>query len=105
MIKCFSIRLKSLVSTSNKCYKVCDFQGNEDFIPKSQFYGKDYDVTKSDAYWISAWILEKKNIEYSTKKWTMFSEKGKNIGRVEFKHHIPKKITINKIQHDKSLER
>lgn len=37
-------------------------------IPKSQFFGQDYAVQKSDAYWISEWILEQKNITYSNKK-------------------------------------
>lgn len=63
-----SVRLKSLVSISDKALKIEDFNGNIDIIPKSQFFGQDYEVLKSNAYWISEWILEQKKITYSNKK-------------------------------------
>lgn len=66
--KVYSVRLQSLTSISEKCYKAKAFDGSECLIPKSQVFGNDYDVQKSDAYWISAWILEQKDIQYSTKK-------------------------------------
>lgn len=66
--KCYSVRLQSLVSISDKAFKAVGFDGSEDILPKSQVFGQDFDVTKSEAYWISAWILEKKNIQYSSKK-------------------------------------
>jgi hypothetical protein len=68
MKKCYSVRLKELISISDKCYKAISFDGRESLIPKSQVFGHDYDVQKSDAYWISAWFLGKINIQYSTKK-------------------------------------
>ena len=104
MTKCYSVRLESLVSISDKCYLATAFDGSEDLIPKSQVFGTDYGVSKSGAYWISAWILGKKNIQYSMKKWTNFSKAGKDIGQVEFKHHVPKKIT-KEVKHDDSLTR
>lgn len=68
-IKCYSVRLMSLIPTSSgKAYKATAFDGSFDFIPASLFFGQDYDVSKSYAYWISAWILEQKSIQYSTKK-------------------------------------
>lgn len=104
MPKCISVRLASFSSISSKCYKAVAFDGSEALIPASQYYGPDLDVTKSDAYWITEWILEKKDLQYSPKKWTIFSNDGRNIGRIEFKHHIPKKITKD-VQHDASLIR
>lgn len=95
MIKCYSVRLASLVSISPLCYKATAFDGSEALIPKSQFFGQDYDVQKSDAYWISSWILEQKDLQYSCKKWTMFNKDGKNIGAIEFQHHKPKKINFD----------
>lgn len=105
MTRCYSVRLKSLRSISAKAYLAEDFSGNTDVIPKSQVFGFDFSVEKSDAYWISAWILEKKSITYSRKKWTNFSKSGKNIGQVEFTHHVPKKLDKENINHDETLKR
>jgi len=79
------------------------FDGSEALIPASQYYGQDYDVQKSEAHWISAWILEKKELQYSSKKWTNFSKDGRNIGQIEFTHHTPEKLDSSKIIHDDSL--
>ena len=103
MIKCYSVRLSSFERISNKCFKAIDFNGNESLIPSSQFLGIDEDVKKSEAYWISSWILTKKNIVYSNKKWVYFSKEGKNLGRIEFKHHKPKKLNVSDITYDKTL--
>lgn len=94
MPKCYSVKLKSLVSISDKCYLATDFNGNEDLIPKSQFFGNDHESIKSDAYWISEWILSKKKITYGN-KWTLFTKQGKNVGRVTIKKHVPEKLNIN----------
>lgn len=104
MPKCYSIRLDSLVSISDKCYLATAFDGSEALIPKSQVYGQDYDVSKSEAYWVSEWILDKISIQHSRKKWTIFSKDGKNIGQIDFKHHTPQKIE-KEVKHDDSLIR
>ena len=104
MTKCYSVRLESLVSISDKCYLATAFDGSEALIPKSQCYGQDYDVFKSEAYWITEWILSKKEIQYSNKKWTNFSKTGKNIGQVEFTHHTPEKIN-KEVKRDETLIR
>lgn len=57
-VKCYSVRLQSLVSISEKAYKAVAFDGSEAIIPKSQVYGFDNEVEKSTAVWISAWILQ-----------------------------------------------
>jgi hypothetical protein len=70
--KYYSVRLQNLASISDKAYIATAFDGSEAIIPKSQVIGPDCDVEKSDAWWISAWILEKKNLQYSGKKSAWF---------------------------------
>lgn len=105
MTKCYSVRLSLFRSISSKCYLAVAFDGSEALIPASQYYGQDYSVQKSEAYWISEWILEKKELQYSTKKWTNFSKDGRNIGQIEFVHHIPVKLDATTISHNPDLER
>lgn len=70
--KYYSVRLQSLVSISDKAYIATAFDGSEAVIPKSQVLGPDFEVSKSEAWWISAWIMEKKNLQYSGKKAAWF---------------------------------
>lgn len=65
----------SLEPISPLAYKAVAFDGSSDIIPASQVFGMDYEVSKSDAWWISAWILEKKSLQYSHKKSAMFDSK------------------------------
>lgn len=93
--KCLSVRLESLVEISDKAFKALSFDGREDIIPKSQVFGPDYEVQKSNAYWISEWILEKKNLQFSNKKVAWFNH---DTGRIEphittiVEKHVPDKI-------------
>lgn len=89
--KCYSVRLKSLISISDKAYKATAFDGSTDIIPKSQVYGVDYDVKKSDAYWIAAWILEKKSIQYSPSKEAWFDDNGRMLPTYHVEKHKPEK--------------
>lgn len=106
--KVISVRLQSLVSISDKACKATAFDGSSDIIPKSQVFGEDYDVEKSEAYWISEWILDKKNIQYSTKKIGWYNSETEKIQipiKIIVEHHIPIKINpINK-EPDASLTR
>lgn len=102
---CYSVRLQSLIRISDKAYKATSFDGSEDIIPASQVFGKDYDVQKSDAYWISAWILEKKNIQYSEKKQAWFDEHGKMLPTYHVEHHNPKRVEPKNIEPDATLTR
>lgn len=91
MIKCYSVRVKSIEEISPKAVKVECFDGSSDILPKSQIFGFDEDVSKSDAIWVSAWILEKKNIQYSKKKEAHFNEKtGKMMPT--YTVHTPDKV-------------
>lgn len=88
--KCYSVRLESLVSITDRAYKAMAFDGSEAILPKSQVFGHDYDVQKSDAYWIAAWILEKKDLQYSEKKEAWFdSETGEMLPSYSVEHHKP----------------
>ena len=62
-VLCCSVRLQTLVRISDKCFRATSFDGRQDLIPASQIFGQDYDVSKSDAYWISEWILEKNKLK------------------------------------------
>jgi hypothetical protein len=94
-VRCYSVRLKSLTDISLKCLKGEDWQGNTALIPKSQFYGQDYNVIKSDAYWVSAWLVEKEDfgLMVSMKKQATFdSVTGKEVPTWTIEKHEPIKI-------------
>lgn len=85
-----SVRLESLVSISDKAYKATAFDGSTAIIPKSQVFGMDYEVQKSNAYWISEWVLRQKEIQYSTKKTAWFDkETGNKLPTYKVEKHIP----------------
>lgn len=107
-IKCYSVRLKSLTEISDKAYRAESWDGSEDILPKSQVFGCDYDVSKSQAYWIAAWILDKKNIQFSYHKKGWYNP---NTAKVEphydivIENHIPERIEPTKKNPDESLIR
>lgn len=86
---CYSVRLESLTVISDKCYKATAFDGSEALIPKSQVFGQDYSVQKSEAYWISEWILKQKSLQYSCKKQAFFD----TVTRKEVPHYVVTKHT------------
>lgn len=93
--KCYSVRLQSLVSISDKAYKATSFDGSSDILPKSCVFGHDYEVQKSNAYWIAAWILEKKELQFSTKKEAWFDENGRMLPTfIITKHKAEKKEKV-----------
>lgn len=94
-VKCYSVRLKSLIDYSEKAYKAEAFDGTKAFIPKSQVLANDNEVSKSDAYWISAWFLEKEDVHltYSTKKEAWFdSDTARRLPTFTIEKHVPAKI-------------
>jgi hypothetical protein len=94
-VLCYSVRLESLTDISEKCLKAVAFDGSEALIPSSQYYGQDYNVTKSEAHWISAWILEKKSLQYSTKKEAWFnSESRKMVPHFVITKKTPEKVNF-----------
>lgn len=92
--KCYSVRLASLVPISDKAYRATSYDGSEDIIPKSQVVGFDYEVEKSDAYWITEWILEKKSLQFSRKKAAWFDDHGNRVPQTEVSHHCPERKNL-----------
>lgn len=90
--KCYSVRLQSLTQISEKCYKATAYDGSSDLIPASQVFGRDYEVEKSQAWWISSWILSKKNLQYSNKKEAWFGEDGCKLPTCTVTKHAPEKV-------------
>ena len=91
-ILCASVRLDLMFKISDKAYKACDFNGNEDIIPASMVFGHDYEVQKCEAWWIAVWILEKKHITWSAKKTAWFNkETGKKVPEILIEKHVPEK--------------
>lgn len=79
--------------------KAVAFDGSEALIPKSQVFSQDYDVSKSEAYWISSWILKQKSLQYSTKKEAWFdSETGKMTPHFIITKKTPAKIEVTEIK-------
>lgn len=90
--KTFSVKLESLISISPKAYKAVSFDGGESVIPKSQVFGQDNTVGKSEAYWISEWILERKDLQFSRRKEAWFdSTTGKMLPSYTVVEHKPEK--------------
>lgn len=89
MTLCYSVRVESLVSISRKAFIATGFDGSSDIIPKSQVFGQDLDVEKCEAYWISAWILSKKKLQYSSKKQGFFDNRNGKIVREDIVRHYP----------------
>lgn len=90
---CYSVRVDSVSSVSEKAVLITCFDGSKDIFPKSAIFGPDYEVQKSQAYWIAAWILPKKNIQYSCKKSAWFDENGKMLPAVTVSKHKPDKVS------------
>lgn len=89
---CYSVRLSSLTDISEKAMKATGFDGSEAILPKSQVFGQDYDVSKSEAYWISEWILKQKSLQYSAKKEAWFdSVTRKMLPTFKIEKHEPEK--------------
>lgn len=104
-ILCYSVRLESLVKISEKAFKATAFDGSSDIIPASQVFGLDYGVMKSDAYWISKWILEKKSIQYSTKKQAWFDENGHQLPTYTIERHAPERVEAKESNEINELKR
>lgn len=102
---CYSVRLESLRRISDKAYKATAFDGSSDIIPASTVFGQDYEVAKSDAYWIAAWILAKKDIQYSSKKQAWFDENGHRLPTYTVEKHSPEHIQQKESNEIEELKR
>ena len=103
---CYSVRLAEMRQISEKCFAARSFDGREALIPASQVYGPDYEVSKSEAWWITAWILEKKDLQYSKKKTAWFhTGTGIRVPEVEIVRHVPTPVAPAYIEPNNTLTR
>lgn len=108
--KCYSVRLQSLTQISSKCLKAKAFNGSEALIPISQYFGEDYSVQKSNAYWIAAWLLEKDDVhlQCSFKKEGWYNPRTGNVEppiQITIEKHTPTKVEITQTTPHDSLTR
>jgi hypothetical protein len=69
------------------------FNGSEALIPTSQIFGQDYSVSKSEAYWISEWILQQKSLQYSGKKEAWFDNVTRKMQPTyKIEKHTPERV-------------
>lgn len=78
-VRCYSVRVKEVRSISDLACVITTHDGSSDIFPKSQIFGEDYEVVKCDAIWVSAWILDKKKLTYSSKKECWMDENGRKL--------------------------
>lgn len=103
-VRCLSVRLNSFTKVSDKAYKAKAFDGSSAIIPASQVFGQDYEVSKSNAYWIAEWVLKDKQIQYSNKKTAWFdSETRKRVPDIIIINHVPLEIKQKEVQPNKDL--
>jgi hypothetical protein len=108
---CYSVKLQSMFSISEKCYKAVAFDGSEALIPKSQVYGKDANNSRDDVevWWITKWILEQKSLQHSIKKHAFFdSITRKRLADgplTTYQVHVPLPIESINPKADESLTR
>lgn len=95
--KCYSVRVAKLIEVSPKAVKIVSYNGDEDIIPKALFFGEDWEVKKSSAYWIASWICEKKNIQFSRNKIAWFDENRIKLPQISIEKHIPAKKEIKEV--------
>ena len=92
-VLCYSVRLSSLTRISDKCMCATAFNGSEALIPTSQIFGQDYSVSKSEAYWISEWILQQKSLQYSGKKEAWFDNVTRKMQPTyKIEKHTPERV-------------
>lgn len=101
----YSVRLASLTAVSMKAYCAVCFDGSKDIIPKSCVLGRDNEVVKANAYWIAAWILSKKKLQYSDKKKVWADEKGRMLPNIKVERYVPEHIDAVESNELKELKR
>lgn len=89
---CFKVRYEGLKRLSDKAVLIYSHNGASDIIPVSQIYWDDVD---SGIMYVSAWILEKKSIQYTKKGALWFTAYGCAVSATpEYKsiRHTPERV-------------
>jgi hypothetical protein len=94
--KCYLVKLKELVSISEKAYKAIAYDGSEAILPKSQVIKP---ADEEDSWWITCWIMDQKNLQHSKKNMAWIDTKTMQVQPVvTVVTHVPK--SINPIDND-----
>jgi hypothetical protein len=89
LIKCYKVKLKDLSSISEKAYKATAYDGSSCILPKSQVIRP----IDNDAWYISTWIMDQKEIQHSKKNIFMVDTSTMQARPfVVIEHHVPKQI-------------
>lgn len=107
MTKCFSVAVKDCQRISANCFRVVTYDGSEALVPVSQVYGTD--PLKPGNMLLTSWILERKNLQYSSKTPIWVDEHSGNVvkrGQLHSTvHHKPPVLQPVKIEADADLIR
>jgi hypothetical protein len=87
-VKCYLVKLKDLVDISEKAYKAIAYDGSEAILPKSQIIRPD-----GDAWWISCWVMDQKQLQFSKKKVAWIDTRTMQVMPVvTIETHVPQRI-------------
>lgn len=105
-MKAYSVRLKEFTPVKGG-FRAVAFDGSSAWIPEWAYCGPDFSVSRSEAYWIAAKVLETRQLQYSIKKSADFYKKGSMWQMVEYKveKFVPERITPQQTKPDEDLVR
>lgn len=103
-VRCYLVRLKELVSISDKAFKAVAHDGTTAILPKSQVIMPS--LQHENGYWISCWIMDQKELQHS-KKTVAWVNPGTFKVKYEVitEHHVPVTIAPTNNNPDESLIR
>ncbi len=84
-----SVKVKDARHITERAWLLQTWDGKEDIFPASQIAGWDGD----DALWISEWILERKDIQWSPKRKAILASDGRMLPADFIRKHTPVKVT------------
>lgn len=84
-----SVKVKEAKRITEKAWLLQTWDGREDIVPASQIEGWDTE----NALWVSEWILEKKDLQWSSKRKAFKTKDGRMVLADCIRKHTPEKIT------------
>ena len=84
-----SVKVKEAKKVTEKAWLLRMWDGREDIVPASQIEGWDGE----NSLWVSEWILEKKNLQWSSKRKAFKSKDGRMVLADSIRKHTPERVT------------
>lgn len=102
-VRCYLVKVKELISISDKAYKAVGHDGSTAILPKSQVIMPG---NCENEWWVSCWIMDEKELQHS-KKIIAWANAGTYTVKyeVQHEHHIPKPLAPLNTQADAKLIR